>query len=123
MSAKVLRKEFKILFSTKTGYDALDNRIKKTKLKKDSLLLVLKYSEIPLHNNASELGARVQARYRDISFQTRNKKGTEAKDTFMTIVSTAKKLGVNAFHYIQDRISKKFEMPSLSSLIAIHNTS
>jgi len=123
MSAKILRREFKILFSTKTGYDALDNRIKKTKLKKKSLLLVLKYPEIPLHNNASELGARVQARYRDISLQTKNKKGTEAKDTFMTIVSTAKKLGVNAFHYIRDRISKQFEMPSLSSLIAIHNTS
>lgn len=122
-SAKILRKEFKILFSTKTGYDALDDRIKKTKLKKDSLLLVLKYPEIPLHNNASELGARVQARYRDISFQTKNKKGTEAKDTFMTIVSTAKKLGVNAFHYIRDRISKQFKMPSLSSLITIHNTS
>ena len=123
ISAKMLRKEFKILFSTKTGYNLLDDRIKKTKLKKDSLLLVLKYPEIPLHNNASELGARVQARYRDISFQTKNKKGTEAKDTFMTIVSTAKKLGVNAFHYIRDRISKRFEMPSLSSLIAAHNTS
>ena len=122
-SAKLLTKEFKVLFSTKTGYQALDDRISKTKLKQDSLLMVLKYPEIPLHNNASELGARVQARYRDISFQTQNKKGTEAKDTFMTIVSTAKKLGVNAFQYIRDRIGKSFEMPSLSSLVACQNSS
>lgn len=122
-SAKLLTKEFKVLFSTKTGYNALNDRISKTKLKQDSLLMVLKYPQIPLHNNASELGARVQARYRDISFQTKNKKGTEAKDTFMTIVSTAKKLGVNAFHYIQDRISKSFEMPALSDLVASHNSS
>jgi hypothetical protein len=70
-----------------------------------------------LHNNTSELGARVQARYRDISFHTINQKGTEAKDTFMTITQTAKKLGVNTYHYLLDRISKQFLMPSLASLI------
>jgi hypothetical protein len=41
-----------------------------------------------LHNNAAELGARVQARARDVSFQTRSEKGTKIKDTFMTINST-----------------------------------
>lgn len=118
--AKKLSREFDVLFSIKTGYEQLDERIEKTKLKKESLLLVLKYPHIPLHNNAAELGARVQARYRDISFQTQNIKGTQGKDTFMTIVATAKKLGVNAFHYILDRISGKLEMPSLASLIEAH---
>ena len=112
-----LGKEFDALFSTATGYEQLDQRIKKTKLKKESLLLVLSYPELPLHNNESELGARTQARYRDISFHTMNEKGTEAKDTFMTIVSTAKKLMVNPYHYLFDRISQTFEMPSLASLI------
>jgi hypothetical protein len=90
---------------------------KKTQLKKDSLLLVLKYPTLPLHNNNSELGARSQARYRDISFHTMSEKGTEAKDTFMTIVETAKKLAVNTYHYFYDRISKTYQMPSLASLI------
>lgn len=120
--AENLAKEFDIIFSTTTGYEQLDQRIERTKLKKDSLLLVLQYPELPLHNNESELGARAQARYRDISFQTKNKKGTECKDTFMTIVETAKKQGINSFNYIMDRISKKFEMPSLASLIEIHST-
>jgi len=43
--------------------------------------------------------------------------GTESKDTFMTIMQTAKKQAVNFYHYIGDRIKKKYEMPSLASLI------
>ena len=63
-----------------------------TWVNKDNLLLVLQYPHIPLHNNSAELGARVQARKRDVSFQTKNEKGTQAKDTMMTVVETAKKL-------------------------------
>lgn len=115
--AESLSNEFDTLFSTKTGYDQLDERIEKTKMKKDSLMLVLKYPELPLHNNTSELGARTQGRYRDISFHTINAKGTEAKDTFMTIVETAKKVAVNSYQYFRDRISKKLDIISLASLI------
>lgn len=115
--AQSLEKEFNALFSTTTNYNQLDERIKKTKLKKDSLLLVLKNPLLPLHNNASELGARSQARYRDISFHTINDKGTQSKDTFMTLVETAKKLAVNSYHYFYDRFSKKYDMPSLATLI------
>jgi len=112
-----LASEFDTLFATRTGYDDLDERIAKTQSKKASLLLVLDYPEIPLHNNASELGARVQARYRDISFHNMSEKGLRAKDTFMTIVETARKLAVNSYRYFQDRISRTFEMPSLASMI------
>jgi hypothetical protein len=115
--AQSLEQKFDQLFSTKTGYERLDERIEKTKLKKDSLLLVLQHPTLPLHNNTSELGARSQARYRDISFHTMSNAGTEAKDTAMTIVETAKKLAVNAYHYFYDRISKQCKMPSLASLI------
>lgn len=119
--AELLRTEFDTLFATKTDYEQLDDRIEKTKLKKESLLLVLTHPELPLHNNASELGARTQARYRDISFHTINEKGTEAKDTFMTIVGTAKKMAVNTYHYFYDRVSGTNEMPSLASLIKIRS--
>lgn len=108
---------FDNLFSTKTGYDALDDRIEKTRNKKEKLLLVLKYPWLPLHNNASELGARVEKRRQDVSLQTKSVKGTEAKDSFLTITQTAKKLGVNAYRYIYDRISKTFSMPPLADLI------
>ncbi|MGI9214492.1 MAG: IS66 family transposase [Gammaproteobacteria bacterium] len=115
--AKNLDKEFDVIFSTTTGYEQLDDRINRTRLKKDSLLLVLQYPELPLHNNNSELGARAHARYRDTSFQTKNQKGTESKDSLMTIIETGKKLSVNVFNYIFDRVSKNFSMPSLANLV------
>lgn len=60
-----LTSEFDNLFSTKTGYDSLDERIEKTRKKKEALLQVLKYPWLPLHNNDSELGARVEKRRQD----------------------------------------------------------
>ena len=116
-TAARLSSEFDNLFSTKTGYDALDDRIEKTRDKKEDLLPVLKYPWLPLHNNNSELGARVEKRRQDVSLQTKSDKGTKAKDSFLTITQTAKKLGVNSYKYIYDRISKTFSMPSLADLI------
>ena len=74
---------------------------------------MLEYPFLPLHNNAAELGVRAQVRIRDINFQTVFEDGTKCKDTFLTIVQTARKLGVNVY----DRISEKFEMPSLAEII------
>jgi len=116
-TAARLSSEFDNLFSTKTGYDALDDRIEKTRDKKEDLLPVLKYPWLPLHNNDSELGARVEKRRQDVSLQTKSVAGTMAKDSFLTITQTAKKLGVNSYRYIYDRISKTFRMPSLADLI------
>ena len=115
--ATKLESDFDDLFSTSTGYDALDQRIALTKDKKEALLLALKFPFLPLHNNDAENGAQHQARLRDIHLQTKNKKGTEVKDTFATIVKTARKLKVNVMDYIHDRVTKKFAMPSLASLI------
>lgn len=112
-----LSEEFDRLFSTRTDYAELDERIAKTLAKKEALLMVLRHPELPLHNNDAELGARAQARVRDVSLHTKSKAGTQAKDTFMTIVQTAKKLGVSAYEYIHDRVSGKFELPSLAQLI------
>jgi len=121
--AKTLSEQFDAIFSQTTGYDLLDDRLQKTLAKKDHLLLVLTYPQIPLNNNDAELGARVQTRKGDVSLQTKNEKGTQAKDTMMTIVQTARKLGVNVFDYIYDRISSTFKMPSLASLIALRSQS
>jgi len=117
--ADSLSAEFDDLFSTMTGYDDLDDRIAKTRAKKDNLLTVLKHPEIPLHNNRSENGARVEKRRADVSLQTKTDEGTKAKDTMMSIVETCKKLGVSAYKFIHDRISQTFEHPSLAELIKL----
>jgi hypothetical protein len=112
-----LEAEFDRLFSTCTGYDALDARIATTRGKKASLLMVLKHPEIPLHNNAAELEARQRARKRDVSFGPRTRDGVEAWDTFMSLAATTKKLGVSFYEYVHDRISKTNLIPSLATLI------
>jgi len=121
--ANSISAEFDILFSTKTGYNELNARIAKSKAKKEELLTVLNHPEIPLHNNRSENGARVQKRREDVSLQTKTKAGTEAKDTMMTIIETAKKHSVSSYKYIYDRISKIFKMPSLAKLIRVKSAS
>ncbi len=109
--------EFDRLFSTHTGYDVLDQTIAKTRAKKTSLLLVLKYPELPLHNNAAELGVRQRVRKRDVSFGPRTQDGVRAWDTFATLAATAKKLGVSFYRYLHDRISAENQIPPLAELV------
>jgi len=118
-----LSEEFDRLFSSETGYDALDERIAKTKAKKENMLLVLKYPELPLHNNASELAARQQARKRDVSLHTIVPDGTRANDTVLSIVETCKKLGINCYDYFLDRISRLSLIPPLADMITAKSTS
>src|SRR5229473_2816217 len=112
-----LAEEFETLFATVTGYQALDERIAKTRAKKSCLLMVLAHPDIPLHNNPAELGARARVRKRDVSFGPRTREGATAWDTFMTLAVTATKLGVSFYHCIHDRVSGAFQMPSLADLI------
>jgi len=115
-----LETAFDKLFSTCTDYAALNARIAKTQAKKASLLMVLKYPEIPLHNNPAELEARQRVRKRDISFGPRTQDGVRAWDTFMSLAATTRKLGISFYQYIHDRISKENQIPSLASLIEAH---
>lgn len=114
-----LEDEFDRRFATHTGYEALDQRIAKSQAKKDSLLLVLKHPELPLHNNPAELGARQRVRKRDVSFGPRTQEGVRAWDTFMTLAETTKKLNLSFYHYIHDRISGANLIPRLADLVEI----
>jgi hypothetical protein len=112
-----LEAQFDELFATETGYYDLDQRIAKTRAKKDSLLLVLQHPELPLHNNASELAVRQRVRKRDVSFGPRTSLGVQAWDTFMTLADTARKLKISFYAYIQDRISGTNQIPPLATLV------
>ena len=101
-----LEQEFDRVFAIKTGYRDLDERIQKIATIKKELLVVLENPEIPLHNNAAELGARAQVRKRDVSLHTITAEGTKAQDVFMTLVQTAKKIGVNPAAYFHDRYTQ-----------------
>lgn len=112
-----LEAEFDALFGAPSGYAELDKRMASTRSNKGSLLLVLKFPELPLHNNPAELGARGRVRKRDVSFGPRTEDGKQAWDTFMTLAATAKKLNVSFYEYVRDRILKKNAIPPLAELI------
>jgi hypothetical protein len=116
--AERLREEFDQLFATRTGYEALDKRIAATRSKKESMLTVLAHPETPLNNNPAELGERVAARRRDVSLHCAKPEGAREMDTLTSIVQTAKKLAVNGYEYLRDRITGMRQMPSLASLIS-----
>jgi len=56
-------------------------------------------------------------RKRDVSFGPRSRAGVTAWDILGTITQTAAKLGVNVAHYLHDRLSGAYHMPSLADLI------
>lgn len=103
--------------STITGYEELDNRIALTKGKKEELLLVLKFPEIPLHNNPAELALREFVVKRKISNDTRSEDGKTAWENMMSILDNCRKLGVSFFEYITDIFSRKYTMTRLTQLI------
>jgi len=106
-----------VLFARCTGYWHLDERIAKTVAKKAALPCVLAHPAVPLHNNPTELGARQCMRKRDVGFDPRSRAGITAWDVFGTITQTATKLGVTVAHYLHDRLSGTYQLPSLATLI------
>ena len=117
ISKEHLEEQFDQLFSTQTGYDALDKRIEMTHTRKNGLLAVLEHPEIPLHNNPAELAVREYVVRRKIISQTRSEEGTKCLETFLSLKDTCGKLAVNFFAYLHDRVSKANKMPSLASII------
>jgi hypothetical protein len=117
MERQRLGDAFDTLFSRKTGYWALSERIALRRAKKASLLLVLEHREILLHNNPAELRARQRVRKRAISFGPRTAEGSMAWDTFMSLAATTKQLGISFYQYIHDRISADYQIPPLDQII------
>jgi hypothetical protein len=112
-----LEDRFTKLFQIKTGYSELDKHLSSIVANKQKLLVVLDYPQIPLHNNAAELGARAQVRKRDVSLHAVSLDGARAVDTFLTLVQTTKKLGVDFCEYIYDRITKSNQIDRLASIL------
>ena len=116
--ADALRKDFTELLSKKTGYDDLDCRMEVTAAKHRDLLTVLDHPDCPLHNNISELGARVSARRRDVSLHSTSEKGAHSMDVFTTIVQTCKKLSYSAYEYFRQHLRYDPSAPILAKMVA-----
>lgn len=108
---------FDRLFLTDTGWLELNEVLRKIHGKKSELLLVLDHPEIPLHNNLSENDIRQYVKKRKISAGTRSDAGRRCRDTFLSLKTTCRKLGITFWRYLQDRIQGLHEIPPLADLI------
>jgi len=100
-----LEQKFNQIFTQHSAYHQLNERLKKTFSKKEKLLRVLDFPNLPLHNNAAELAVRRKVRKRDISLHTMSKKGTQAQDAFIWLILL--KLSPSNFEGIQANQKKR----------------
>ena len=112
-----LQNDFDRLFLKNTGWPELNEELRKIQGKKSELLLVLDHPDIPLHNNLSENDIRQYVKQRKISAGTRSDAGRRCRDTFLSLKTTCRKLGVTFWGYLQDRIQGLHGIPLLSDLI------
>ena len=112
-----LERDFDRLFLRKTGYPELNAALAKIHAKRENLLLVLEHPELPLHNNPSENDIRQYVKKRKISAGTRSELGRRCRDTFLSLKTTCRKLGISFWRYLQDRFRGAGEIPPLADLI------
>jgi hypothetical protein len=93
--------------------DAL-NHIRNHKVE---LLQVLACPVLPLHNNAAETDIREYVTRRKISGGTRSELGRIARDTFVGLKKTCRKLGISFWTYLSARLHGVQQVLSLSDLI------
>lgn len=93
------------------------DQIASTRLRKAELLLVLERPEIPLHNNLSERDIREYVKRRQIRGSTRSEKGRQARDIFISLKKTDRKVGISFWQYLTDRIGHLDRIPPLPELI------
>ena len=112
-----LAAQFDTICTTPTCSIPLNLALQRLHANKAELLLVLERPEIPLHNNLSERDIREYVKRRKISGSTRSEKGREARDTFISLKKTCRKLGISFWKYLQDRIGHLEGIPPLPELI------
>lgn len=114
---KRLEQQFEDLFQQQTGWEELNEALRKIHARKESLLLVLDHPEIPLHNNLSENDIRQYVKKRKISAGTRSDLGRRCRDTFLSLKTTCRKLGYRFWGYLLDRLQGVSNTPPLAEAI------
>jgi Transposase IS66 family len=113
----VLEARFDALCGERTGFPSVDGVLKEMADHRADLLLVLERPELPLHNNLSEGHVRDYVKKRKISGSTRSESGRRARDSFASLKKTCRRLGVNFWAYLQDRVRGLGQILPLATLI------
>ena len=115
-----LQARFDELADQTTAYPNINAVLKEMRDHRADLLRVLDRPEIPLHNNASESDIREYVKKRKISGGTRSDAGRRCRDTFASLKKTCRKLGVNFWKFLQDRIRGLDAIPRLAAVLRKH---
>jgi Transposase IS66 family len=121
--AKELRTRFDAVVDRATCWPELNATLRRMADKKADLLRVLDRPDLPLHTNEAEHDFRDWATKRKISAGTRGELGKRCRDTFLSLKSTCRKLGVRFMSYLRDRIANAGQIPLLSELVRQKATS
>ncbi len=101
-----------------TNFAALNQVLDELKAKKSHLLVVLSRPNTSLHNNDSERDIREYVKRRKISAGTRSENGRRARDTFLSLKKTCRKLGISFWDYLLDRLQNSNDIPPLAQVMA-----
>ena len=113
-----LAARFDAVVGQKSNYPtSIGQVLKEMREHKADLLCVLERPEVPLHNNGMESDIRGYVKVRKISGGTRSAAGRRARDTFSSLKKTCRKLGVNFWAYLKDRIRGLGTIPWIPNLI------
>jgi Transposase IS66 family len=113
----LLEARFDALCDQRTGYPSIDGVLQEMRDHRADLLRVLQRPGVPLHNNGRESDIREYVKKRKISGGTRSDDGRRCRDTFTSLKKTCRKLGVNFWSYLQDRLRGLGKIPRLADLI------
>ncbi len=113
----ILEARFDALFEQRTHYPSINAVFQDIREHKADLLRVLDRPEVPLHNNGEESDIREYVKRRKISGGTRSNEGRRCRDTFTSLKKTCRKLGVNFWNYLRDRVRGLGQIPRLPDLI------
>lgn len=95
----------------------LNNVLNQIRNHKIELLQVLDCPEFPLHNNAAETDIREYVTRRKISGGTRSELGRKARDIFVGLKKTCRKLGISFWNYLKSRLYGSEQVLLLSDVI------
>jgi hypothetical protein len=85
--------------------------------RKAEFLQVLDCPQFPLHNNAAETDIREYVARRKISGGTRSEAGRRARDVFIGLKKTCRKLGISFWHYLLSRLRGDGQIPPLPDVL------
>lgn len=98
-------------------HPSLNTVLNSFRTRKAELLQILDCPQLPLHNNAAETDIREYVTRRKISGGTRSDAGRRARDTFVGLKKTCRKLGISFWQYLVSRLRGDGQIPPLPDVI------